>query len=615
MPSAPAAGGAPASARTRAPWREIHLCGVSSRSLTPTLAVRPALSACVAAALSAGLAVAPAHAQDPHDPRAHEPAVLTGADVPGLVGVEPGDIVAFRHDEAGWVPVPVQVDERALIDLGSAYGPLDPEACAVVGWCTGLTGHVALTTWTDPGTFVGPDPTPWLDDDDEIALMARDAGAAAPPGARAPAGVDAASAHEVRVGPRESQGARFAYLFRRTAPLDPSAGTPYVAYASSLLDGAYLDTYDRAGGPPDGGAPAGSALGANPETTTFRSDTYGMTFADRWIQTGLALMGAEGEPRDLLDRAKIMLWPGDCGRHETTGSRSEGAFVAHRAGPVRAIRSVVGFNSGPLVQRDHVLYDRLSVVTTTMRVHPIRGIVLADDYSPEAVGWTFSTPASTSVIDGRPDSVPDEVPAWSALRGDAGSAVSTLRVDTDLADLDLRLHYLDSAAPGIPQCTGDAQALGTNGLWVASRLGNTDPRDGPASAFAVVRRTAYSREPLSTASVAATAAALRAPLRVTARPVAVTASAELAGPGRVRLSAPRPHPSVRPAATLHVGAPAALRLDVVDALGRVVRVLRDGLVGPGAHPVALDLAALPPGPYRLRLVHAGGVETRPLLRP
>jgi hypothetical protein len=44
-----------------------------------------------------------------------DPVVLTGADVPGLEGVEPGSIVAFKYD-GRWRQIPVQVDERAMID-------------------------------------------------------------------------------------------------------------------------------------------------------------------------------------------------------------------------------------------------------------------------------------------------------------------------------------------------------------------------------------------------------------------------------------------------------------------------------------------------------------------
>ncbi len=58
-----------------------------------------------------------------------EPVVLTGADLPGFAGVEPGLLVAFRC-EGAWEQVPLQVDERAVLDFGSIYG-WDPSGYTV----------------------------------------------------------------------------------------------------------------------------------------------------------------------------------------------------------------------------------------------------------------------------------------------------------------------------------------------------------------------------------------------------------------------------------------------------------------------------------------------------
>ena len=68
-----------------------------------------AVAICVAAwaASGANAAVAPE--------RGSEPIVLEGADLPGLTGTAPGRIVAFAWD-GGWEQVPVQIDERAVVD-------------------------------------------------------------------------------------------------------------------------------------------------------------------------------------------------------------------------------------------------------------------------------------------------------------------------------------------------------------------------------------------------------------------------------------------------------------------------------------------------------------------
>ena len=49
------------------------------------------------------------------------PVVLTGSQVPRLVGADPGAVVAFRWLNDAWEQVPVQVDERAVVDLGRVY--------------------------------------------------------------------------------------------------------------------------------------------------------------------------------------------------------------------------------------------------------------------------------------------------------------------------------------------------------------------------------------------------------------------------------------------------------------------------------------------------------------
>ena len=52
--------------------------------------------------------------------RPDDPVVVTGAGTPGLVGTAPGDVVAFAWS-GSWQQIPVQVDERKLFDLRTAY--------------------------------------------------------------------------------------------------------------------------------------------------------------------------------------------------------------------------------------------------------------------------------------------------------------------------------------------------------------------------------------------------------------------------------------------------------------------------------------------------------------
>ena len=76
--------------------------------------------------------------------RPEDPVVLRGSDLPRLIGAQPDKVLAFRYLNGQWDQVPVQVDERALIDLGTVYN--EP------------ANNVKVLTYTDPNTFAGPDP-------------------------------------------------------------------------------------------------------------------------------------------------------------------------------------------------------------------------------------------------------------------------------------------------------------------------------------------------------------------------------------------------------------------------------------------------------------------------
>ena len=53
--------------------------------------------------------------------RASDPLVVGGSRVASLLGVRVGDIVGFRWSN-GWVQIPVQVDQRKLVELNTVYG-------------------------------------------------------------------------------------------------------------------------------------------------------------------------------------------------------------------------------------------------------------------------------------------------------------------------------------------------------------------------------------------------------------------------------------------------------------------------------------------------------------
>ena len=541
--------------------------------------------------------------------RALEPVVIVGEDAAPLLGAAPQTVLAFRWGGAGWEPVPVQVDERALVDVADAYGPLDPFDCDPFLFCVGLRGAVETLFWTDTGTFLGPDPDATLDADDEIALVAGDGGPRAPEATPPPAGTAPGTLTEVQLADEASGATAYVYLAVGDGTGDPAAGADRVRYAFDLLSGDYRETYDLAGTNANGGEPVGDALGSNPESTTVETDRYRLHYSDRWILDGLAL----GDGPDLLDRRKVLFNPGDCDRHETTGSRGEGAFVVNRDGPVRAIRSVIGFNSGPLTQRTDVFWPGRVVSTTDLRVHAIPGVLDAMDYAPEATGMLYraSTMGAEVTVDGEPDgaSDSDEPLAWETLRGSAGAIVT--RHDAEGAAPGL--FFEDDAEGPTTQCTGDGAALATSGPWVSDGVPNSDPRLGAAQSFRATRTAVLTPEPLTAPEAQAVLDRLASPLAVTVTSRAVASGEGPAAAGLAVTVWPNPSRG-RVAVRFTLAAPGPVRLSVLDALGREVTSGARTPRAAGAHRLEVDLGGLAPGAYLVRLETGAGVVARPVTR-
>jgi len=411
--------------------------------------------------------------------RDRDPVVMTGAELPGLVGVAPSDVVAFRRASGAWVQIPVQVDERVVVSFGQIYG--------------GLLASPALTTaYADAGSYTGADADPLIDADDEVVWMARDAGGHAASTAPLPAGVLADSGVEVRMTDPLTGDEGWVYLFERSGGLDPSAGADYVDYQFDLLAGSYPGDYDLSVGP-------------NPENSSITTALYATHFSDRWIRDATQVFAGGASGADLLDRHKNLFAPGDCSRSEDTFSTCEGAFVANRDGPVRAIRSYLGANSGPVTQRLHRFYEGRQDVTTFLRVHAINGILDVYDYSAAASGMTYANslnPAGVAV-DGVPDALAPGAPLWELVTGLQGTLVIVPALVTDIAPLPLTSYYGDDTTPSNPQCTGDAFEYAQSGLWIQVPIPNTDPHLAPPLYHLEASRTVYYDPPGRSAGDAA----------------------------------------------------------------------------------------------------------------
>ncbi len=391
-----------------------------------------------------------------------DPVVITGSQVPALVGSPPGDIVAFRNTPtAGWQQIPVQVDERAVVNFGTTYH--------------GAANSVNVLTYTDPGTWAGADPNPMLDADDEIAFMARDAGGR-PAAFSEPAGVVHGSGQQLRVIDLTDNSVGAVYLFRRSGTLDPGAGKHYVQYDFSLASGDYRTTYQFADGP-------------NPENSRVTTPYYSHHFGDRWQSDELEITAPGSSGVDILDRHKNLFAPSTCGRSEDTFDDAEGAFVVNKVGPVRAIRSYIGANSGPNTQRTHIFYDRREDITTDLRVHAIPSVMDFFDYSPAAIGMKYSNSVNPAgvTIDGVPDALTGGLPSWELVDGPQGSMAITTVLRTSYSPVTTASYYLDDAAPTTTQCTGDAFAYGASGSWVTNAIPCTDPALGCADTLTTTR--------------------------------------------------------------------------------------------------------------------------------
>ena len=558
--------------------------------------------------LPALIAAAPAAAELGIPGRGADPIVLRGADLPKLDGTDPGDVVAFSWD-GEWIQVPVQVDERAVVDYG------------VVRQIGNGFDHEA---YTDPGTFAGADPDPTLDDGDEIAFMARDAGGdAAVVGS--PAGVVAASRTAVAISdPLDAGDDRFVYLFRSDSGLDPAAGRSYVDYDFSLDSGAYKTTYDFDGVPNvEANAPP-----ANPEDSLVTTPAYTQHLLSRWVTDRMTLRTGPAPSGDILDGDKAQVGRG-CGRSELTFSRGGGGFIANISGPVRAIRSQIGANSGTYTQRDDIYYERRHDTLTYLRVHAGIGQVSQfRDFAATASGMTYRSSAYPAgvTIDGVPDAgIPVPVGAnvlqpaidWEQVTGSTGTLNTVTRVDTDLPGYTPGSFYRDEgASPSFGQCGGYADSLsyGTSGSEFKSSGGNTDPTLGAASDMTATRTTYFDPPGADAADAARRSDQVDEPLATTA-----TAEPEPAKPV-LDLTVTGAKRTVRPGDTVRIpvlvrngGGSTATGVDVCarapESIARTGRCKRTKNLAPGdSFRARLRIEAKRRARDRIRVVYSASAD-------
>ena len=157
---------------------------------------------------------------------AHNGTIVVPPDPRGS-GVPVEQIAAYRWNGSAFEEIPVQVDERFPYFLAngnsdfSTYSGTDEEltyAWDVEAW--NRTAGECLAQHPENTPVATPDPVAGLDDDDEVAFMASDAGTKAPAGATGPTGTGAQRQEIAVADPTDPTATSYVYLF--TAEDGPS---------------------------------------------------------------------------------------------------------------------------------------------------------------------------------------------------------------------------------------------------------------------------------------------------------------------------------------------------------------------------------------------------------
>ena len=470
--------------------------------------------------------------------RPSDPVVLSGSALPKLLGGDPMHVVGFAWDGTTWHQVPVQVDERDLVNPGLIYHRPSNVWPVLSGTTTPYTMLVYtppahLTAgYTSSATYTPSDSNPTFDGNDELSFLANDSGKQAGDGVTAPAGVDASTREEVKATDPLTNGAGvgYVYLFHSATLTGGSAGTTGVNYTFSLDSGDYRATYQMG----SASLAPNNTWGFNPEHSTVVTPSYREEFGDRWLNNGLAVTAGNASGAPILERTHFYATGVGCGRSEDTfdggaSNPGEGAFIVNLSGPVRAVRSYLGANSYLYTANTHFFYPDREDLVTDVRGHAgMPGYGSADDYVTGTSGLKYSDPLNTGIaIDGTPDAVTPigyvtgaaAPPMWQMVSGAQGSVVTVRSLDTDMSGLNVTTVYQDRNPASPAQCTGDGAAWGQNGTNLTSPVNNvpvSDPTLSSTPGKLVVHQSRFFRGAnLSTTDAATLETQVRTPVTVT----------------------------------------------------------------------------------------------------
>jgi len=436
--------------------------------------------------------------------RPEEGVVMAGAELSRLIGAAPSRVVGFAWDGSTWHQVPVQVDERDHVNPGqilhrpaASWAKLpDGAPFTTLVYTPPPTLSAGYQSWP---TYTPSDTNASFDANDEVSFLAHHTGKRAT-GVAYPGTIDATSVEEVQVTDAAAGASGYLYLATSATLTGGGAGTTGVAYTFSLDSGSYLTTYKMG----TASLAPNNVAGANPEHSTIVTPSYAQAYGDRWLNNGLGITAGGAGGTNLLERSRVQFAPGLCVRTEDTfdytvpASPYEGAFIVNISGPVRAIRSSVGANSGTYTMTTAIFYPDQEVSTTELRVHKIPSVMVFDDFVTGRA-LTYADDQNTNVaIDGVPETIAAaHASPWQMVSGGVGSLVTARTLTSDIPGLVLSTYYLDDSTPSTAPCTGDAAAWGQSGTRVTGPGGGsiacTDPTIYGGSSCPTVagRTTAY----------------------------------------------------------------------------------------------------------------------------
>ncbi|MEO1172397.1 MAG: hypothetical protein AAFX94_10135, partial [Myxococcota bacterium] len=337
---------------------------------------------------------------------------------------------------------------------------------------------------SDPSTetFVGEDRVAGLDDDDEVVLRWADTGAVTPE-------LPPASLGEHFVEVRVSLDVeRAVYVGRSNVAKDRDPVAVMTAILvdpdGSPLNGGFREVYSTDPPRETEEHPVCEGLQwqvAQPEDTSVVTANYRRHFSGRWLSDSLKIYGAPNI-LDVLEMrtssAAVTEFPDNCRRSSGSFAGARGVIVTQKSGPIRAIRSVIGANSGPFTQRTHWFYESHEEIQTNVRVHALSEASFTDavDWNSNVVGMEFLTEDDQLSVDGS-GTVKLLEGSWALLRGHPSGSSETVSVLSILdavgypwpgASEDTVRFYRDELETTACECTGTNGFPGSSGISVVA---------------------------------------------------------------------------------------------------------------------------------------------------